>query len=282
MLKITVAGIGIYADGFDDEFFVRRTKDYAADVNSPDFSVSVKINENIERPRCDIYAVRENRYFCETDTEYVFYDMHKDLCVALIRASKDWSEVSSELSDVSHIGGASNDIRKFNMLGEVFRYRIPEKNGIVYHSSSVLYKDTAVLFTADSGTGKSTHTGLWKKYFGAEIINDDSPAIRIYDDTVTVFGTPWSGTTELNMNVSAPMKALVFIERSEKNYAESVSCGDILPNFVHGMMTRPVYKASMEKAVNVLDNIAKNISFYKLGCNISREAAEIIKNKIFV
>lgn len=281
MIKLNVAGVSIAAEGFDNEYFKRRTADYTGDFDKPDMTVRVSVKDFIARPSDKVYATRDARFFCETQDEYIFYDMYKDICVASVRASKDWSEVSSELIDVSEIGGADTDIRKFNMLGEAFRYRILEMNGIVYHSSTIIYDNSAVLFTADSGTGKSTHTELWKKHFGAEIINDDSPAIRCTKNGLTVFGTPWSGKTEFNINAFAPMMALVFLERSEVNFAERITYKKALPYLVHGMMTRPVYKPSMEKALAVIEQIAANVPLYKLGCNISREACEVIKNKIF-
>ena len=281
MIKLNISGILIAAEGFDNEYFKRRTADYTADFEKSDMTVCVSLKDYIERPLDKVYAVRGTRFFCETQDEYVFYDMYKEICVASVRASKDWSEVSAEIIDVSEIGGADTDIRKFNMLGEVFRYRILEKNGIVYHSSTILFDNCAILFTADSGTGKSTHTELWKKYLGADIINDDSPAIRLAENGLTVFGTPWSGKTEFNINASAPMKALVFLERSKVNYAERISYKEALPQLVHGMMTRPVYRNSMEKALFMIEQIAAKIPLYKLGCDISRQACDVIKNKIF-
>ena len=45
------------------------------------------------------------------------------------------------------------------------------------------------MFTAPSGTGKSIHVALWKKYFeNAEIINGDKPFIRVDESGVWVYG----------------------------------------------------------------------------------------------
>lgn len=281
MIKLKIADILILAEGFDNEYFIRRTRAYASDFENADMSVSVSVCDKIEPPSLEAIAVRGERFFCETETEYIFYDMHNELCVACIWASKDWTSVRSELLDVSNIGGAPTDVRMFNMLGEVFKYRILNDNGIVYHSSCILYNNSAVLFTANSGTGKSTHTSLWKEHFGAEILNDDSPVIKLVGDSMMAFGTPWSGKTEYNLNVSVPVKALVFLQRSETNFAERISYKDALLNLINGMMTRPVYKPYMDKALKMIEHIAQNIPLYKLGCNISREACEVIKNKIY-
>ena len=67
---------------------------------------------------------------------------------------------------------------------------------IAVHSSCIVYRDRAVLFLGESGTGKSTHTRLWREHVeGAFLLNDDSPVLRVEDDVVRVYGSPWSGKT---------------------------------------------------------------------------------------
>ena len=76
----------------------------------------------------------------------------------------------------------------------------------------------AVLFTAKSGTGKSTHTKLWRDLFGerAVMVNDDKPLLRILKDGVLVCGTPWDGKHRLSTNCALPLKAICILERGKK------------------------------------------------------------------
>ncbi len=86
-------------------------------------------------------------------------------------------------------------------LADVFNKKILKYNAIFLHSSAILYKGKAYLFSADSGVGKSTHTKLWIKKFGAEnvqIINDDKPIIRFIDNDWYVYGSPFDGGTGIN------------------------------------------------------------------------------------
>ena len=87
---------------------------------------------------------------------------------------------------------------------------------MLLHSSCVVYEDKAYLFSAPCGTGKSTHTQIWLKRFpGAYILNDDKPAIRIMEDGVYAFGTPFSGKTDLNVN-KGEMYALLGVNGAGK------------------------------------------------------------------
>ena len=103
--------------------------------------------------------------------------------------------------------------------------------GFMLHSSAVLMDEKAYLFTADSGTGKSTHTSLWKKAFGedrVQILNDDKPAVRITKDGIFACGTPWSGKTNLNVNKIVPLAAIGFLERSSENWIERKTGAEVV------------------------------------------------------
>jgi hypothetical protein len=133
------------------------------------------------------------------------------------------------------------------------------------------------LFSADPGTGKSTHTTLWRKYFGddnVKIINDDKPAIRLEDDKIYVYGTPWSGKTDQNINMRNELGAIVFLERSENNWVKEITPKEAIPLLM--MQTiRPRNPERMIKLLDVLDTVLKNTKLYKLGCNISEEAVRV-------
>lgn len=67
---------------------------------------------------------------------------------------------------------------------------------IAVHGSCIVQEGKAYLFLGESGTGKSTHTRLWREYVpGAELLNDDSPIISVENGNVWVYGSPWSGKT---------------------------------------------------------------------------------------
>lgn len=83
--------------------------------------------------------------------------------------------------------------------------RLIEWDVVLFHGSALALDGKAYLFTAPSGTGKSTHAALWRQVFGTRVtmINDDKPLLRFAPEGVTVFGTPWAGKAHLQTNTSA-------------------------------------------------------------------------------
>lgn len=89
---------------------------------------------------------------------------------------------------------------------------------VAIHTSTICYRDKAVLFLGESGTGKSTHTRLWREHIeGARLLNDDSPIIRVVDGEVLVYGSPWSGKTACYKNEHHPLAACVRLSQAPYN-----------------------------------------------------------------
>ena len=88
---------------------------------------------------------------------------------------------------------------------------------ISLHSSLIRYHDCAILFSAPSGTGKSTQAELWKRYRDADLINGDRSIIRKHDGVWTAYGSPYAGTSGLFRNESVPIQVIVILRQSDKN-----------------------------------------------------------------
>lgn len=147
--------------------------------------------------------------------------------------------------------------------------------GFMLHASGVVYENKAYLFSAPSGTGKSTHTAIWRKTFGENktfILNDDKPVIRIVDGRVMAFGTPWSGKTDQNENVGVPLQGICFVERSETNFIESMS-SKIAIHRILDQTVRPQNVENMSKLLELLDKVLSKVKVYTLHCNMENEAA---------
>ena len=147
-------------------------------------------------------------------------------------------------------------------------------DGFMLHASAVVYEGNAYLFSAPSGTGKSTHTTLWRKVFGEEntfILNDDKPVIRIQNGKTTVYGTPWSGKTDQNKNVGVPIKGICFLERSKDNWIKPIPAADAAYNILNQTI-RPEDSGKMGKLLELLDKLISTTAVYKMGCNMTDDA----------
>ena len=95
-------------------------------------------------------------------------------------------------------------------------------NTLLFHGSVIAVDGEGYLFTAKSGTGKSTHTRLWREYFGerAVMVNDDKPLLHITDSGMTAYGTPWDGKHRLSTNTAVPLKGICILTRDTTNHID--------------------------------------------------------------
>ena len=151
--------------------------------------------------------------------------------------------------------------------------RLIDYDILLFHGSTVAVDGVAYLFTAKSGTGKSTHTKRWRKLFGdrAVMINDDKPLLKISKDGVLVCGTPWDGKHKLNTNCMVPLKAICVLERGEENHIRQISPSAALPM----LMQQSHRPGNVLKYMDLLDGLTKHVKFYNLHCNMEDEAAKI-------
>lgn len=168
---------------------------------------------------------------------------------------------------------------EYLIVGAAFYHRLVDHGGIMLHSSAVAYKGEAYLFSADSGTGKSTHTSLWLKEFGddAVIINDDKPALRITDEGIMCCGTPFSGKHDISENHLYPVKGIAFIERAETNSISPISPFTSLP-LIMQQTVRSFTEVRADKFLSLLSDILTKVPVYSLKCNMDPEAAHVSLN----
>ena len=152
--------------------------------------------------------------------------------------------------------------------------RLVHRNVLLAHASAIAMDDKAYLFLAPSGTGKSTHTRLWRETFGDRVfmINDDKPLLRFDGEKVLVYGTPWNGKHHLDTNVSVPIGGICFLGRGTENTIQRVSAGEGLATLFSSVY-RPDAQDGMKKTVELTVTLAKCVPLWKMECNISPEAA---------
>lgn len=164
---------------------------------------------------------------------------------------------------------------EYMYTGAIFYNKLLTFQGFMLHSSAIVYQGQAYLFSAPSGTGKSTHTQLWRTCFGEEntyILNDDKPALRLTPDGWMAYGTPFSGKYDISRNTGVPIKAICFIERSETNHIELMSEKEAIQNLMF-QTQRPRKIENMNLLLQLLDKLVGHVPVFKLRCNMDPEAA---------
>ena len=159
--------------------------------------------------------------------------------------------------------------------------KMPIFDRVVFHGASVEVGGEGYIFTAPSGTGKTTHIGLWFKYFGdkVKIINGDKPILRLDGDKVSVCSTPWAGKERLERNTEAPLRAITLIKRSTENKISRISPKEYFSELAKQFYLPKNAQARL-KTLDIIDKILSGVPIYLLECNISREAAELSFNTL--
>ena len=152
--------------------------------------------------------------------------------------------------------------------------KLLERETLLFHGSAIAVDGVAYLFTAKSGTGKSTHTALWRQVFKdrAVMINDDKPLLKITSGGVLVCGTPWNGKHGLGCNRMVPLKTICILERAEQNTIHPVDAVEALP-----MLLQQSFRTGTPNGTvllfDILDKLTKRVQLYRLGCNMDPQAA---------
>ena len=151
-----------------------------------------------------------------------------------------------------------------SMLRIAFAQATLLHSAVSIHSSTVVKDGKAYMFMGRSGTGKSTHSSLWLNNIeGTYLLNDDNPVIRVEDGLVNIYGTPWSGKTDLNEIVRVPLKGICFIHRSDKNEIKRVEPKEVVQDLLKQTM-RPADKTKMSTLLKNIDILLKKVNFNEI------------------
>lgn len=155
-----------------------------------------------------------------------------------------------------------------------------EKNILLFHCSAVEMDGKAYLFTAPSGTGKSTHARLWKECFQSKvkIINDDKPLLFIGKKEIKVYGTPYGGKHNLQTNASAQVKAIIILRQNSKNQVLTITEQEAYP-FLLNQTYRKKDPEGLIKTMDLVKKVVK-LPIFLLECNISAEAVYMIYEQL--
>lgn len=159
----------------------------------------------------------------------------------------------------------------------IYTYMI-EYEAIYLHASTVVVDNKAYLFSAPSGTGKSTHTKLWLKQFpNSYILNDDKPIIRFIDGRAYAYGSPISGKDGISKNKRVLIQGICFIERDKSNWIKIADSKEALTELFKSTV-RPFKKELDMILFKVLEKLIKQVKIYKMGLTISKEAVLLAYN----
>ena len=206
----------------------------------------------------------QDRYYVSTEEGEIFhirstpgalpygmiaYDHRHHIRISYLRDSKDMIFQTGYL---------------LNMLG--LEQLLLRHDGLILHSSFIRWRGCGILFSAPSGTGKSTQASLWKKYMHAEILNGDRAGIRRMNGRWMAYGLPYAGSSHIYSNASAPIRAIVVLRQGQENIIRPMTAAAALralfPEF-SAHRWNPVF---MNKMLDIASAMLREIPVYCLEC----------------
>lgn len=285
-MKLCVAGIPIRIKSAHPEWAAQRFAEYMREDDRPsemDLTFSL-VDEIVVPEGTHIKDFKAATIMQLPDGRFFRYTRRPDGKVALATTyDSEYTCMDMQLlRDHGHPYFSDVDW-EYMQVGFAFQDRLAKLGGGVLHSSSLAWRGHGVAFSANPGTGKSTHVNLWRQRFGDEVtvINDDKPAIIFEDGRPYLCGTPWSGKTALNTNQRVPLDAIVFVERGEKNSVRRLDTVESYYN-LSSQIALPFHDDGVgELLVNFTERLLATVPIYAMKCNISTEAVETVVKGIF-
>ena len=157
------------------------------------------------------------------------------------------------------------------VIQERIATKLLERNTLLLHGSTIAVDGQAYLFTAPCGTGKSTHTRLWREQFGdrTRMVNDDKVFLQLRQEGVWACGSPWTGKHGIGNNISVPLKGICFLQRGTENRIQKAMPEKCLPELIHQCFVPD------DRYLPLVRHLAQKIPLWEMSCTKDHQAATI-------
>lgn len=153
-------------------------------------------------------------------------------------------------------------------------------DGFLLHASFIDIGGAALLFSAPSGTGKSTQAALWQRYMGARIINGDRAALRYINGAWHACGLPYAGSSQICHDADLPCRAIVILRQAKENRLMRLSAREAVPALYPELSVHEWEKAQVEAAASLLLNLLRDIPVYRLDCLPDEGAVRLLAKEL--
>ena len=149
---------------------------------------------------------------------------------------------------------------------------VAQAGGFVFHCSYIQWQGAAILFTAPSGTGKSTQADLWQKLRGAEIVNGDRAVVRVADGGIFAAGIPFAGSSQICKNHTLPLTAIVYLGQAPQTTIRQLRGAEAFRRVWEGISVNVWDKADVGCVMDTVQQVVQEVPVYHLDCTPDESA----------
>lgn len=150
--------------------------------------------------------------------------------------------------------------------------RLIQKQRIVFHSCYIRVQEKGILFSGDSGIGKSTQGSLWETYARASVVNGDRSVLGKCGEKWYVYGFPFSGTSGICKNITSPLHAIIFLKQAKDNHIRRLEAAEAVRLLWPQMTVNQWNPEFVDMVLNQINVIAEEVPIYELSCTPDIEA----------
>ena len=259
---------------FPSNFLLFETKQ-----GLPEYSYQFCITDKIPQLAGKVIAVRSDIVVYQTSLgesrllgikgKNTFYACYQEI-------SEGQAEVLLSMHEISglHIDPV------FSSMFALERHMI-KRDSLILHCAYTVYKGKAILFSAPSGTGKSTQAELWKQYRGSRIVNGDRALLRKIDGVWSACGWPVCGSSDICESEDTPLYTIVMLRQGETNHIERLSPIQAFTQLYAQTTINQWNPAFVQRAMELIEDLIGQIPVYQLTCNITEDAVKCLEQAIF-
>lgn len=154
---------------------------------------------------------------------------------------------------------------------------VARAGGFIFHCSYIDWRGKAILFTAPSGTGKSTQAELWRELRGARIINGDRAAVRIADGTAMAEGIPYAGSSSHCLNRSLPVAAVVYLGQAPRTSIRRMRGYEAFARIWEGVSVNIWDRTDVSMVSDAVSRLASTVPVFHLPCTPDESAVSALE-----
>lgn len=151
-----------------------------------------------------------------------------------------------------------------------------DNDAMILHSSVIACAGRGIVFTAPSGTGKSTQAELWHKYRGADILNGDRTILRRQNNHYYGWGSPYAGSSNIFKNESVPLAAIVVLRQAPANSIHRLNMREACLYLLSEMSISGWNKNVVERQTDWMIHLLETIPVYRLDCLPDQSAVDLL------
>lgn len=237
----------------------------------PDQSIVLEVADQLSEPEglC-VFTGNDKKVFYENRKQVRYEGVsHNNWDHAYMRI---WRKDERSFGQVKRSAIMDQISSKLALTAMELEHQLVQRHGFLFHSSYIRCGDAAILFTAPSGTGKSTQADLWCRLRGAELINGDRSAVVVKDGRVAVYGIPYSGSSGVSKNETLPLRVIVRLTQAPVTKIERLTGLNAFRHVWEGCCVNTWNRDDMSRCMQTVMDVVKQVPVFHLACTPDESA----------